>query len=527
MADAVRPRWPPLGAAADDDGGDEGPPPPSAAAAAAAPPTSADELGRLLESRLQVNDDDVGDGPAEGDDDGPAEGAADRAGGEESESGDDDDDDVDDDDDSEAQEALLRALAGLSAGPPSVPPPLPAPSRLLPSLDLAGVASYLCSPACARVVFLVGAGASTSAGIPDFRTPGSGLYDNLQDLGLPHPEAVFDLDYFRENPRPFFTLARSLYPRRRRRPPRSGRRRDSASPAEPATKDEAASSSPSPSAGTGPRPTPAHHFFELVRRKGKLGRVFTQNIDALEHAAGLGEEEVVAAHGNFYGCACVECGREHAREVVERAIFFDEEDEEDGEDGDDVEADDAGAAAAAAAAANGGGAGGGGGARGNGEGASADKKPSFAPPRCEDPRCGGLVKPSIVFFGEGLPPRFFERRRVDLPAADLLVVVGTSLVVHPFAGLLHDVAPRVPRLLINRERVGEARPGGSRGFVFDGDAPGGGRDVLFLGDADEGVRALASLCGWGEELEAIVAAAALEDADGEEEEEEGAVAATA
>ncbi|GBP15901.1 NAD-dependent protein deacetylase Sirt2 [Eumeta japonica] len=46
---------------------------------------------------------------------------------------------------------------------------------------------------------MVGAGISTSAGIPDFRSPGSGLYDNLQKYNLPHPSAIFEMDYFEEN----------------------------------------------------------------------------------------------------------------------------------------------------------------------------------------------------------------------------------------------------------------------------------------------------------------------------------------
>ncbi len=45
------------------------------------------------------------------------------------------------------------------------------------------------------------------------------------------------------------------------------------------------------------------------------------------------------------------------------------------------------------------------------------------------------MKPDIVFFGEALPERFWEAAEVDLPAADLLLVMGTSLVVQPFASL--------------------------------------------------------------------------------------------
>ena len=48
----------------------------------------------------------------------------------------------------------------------------------------------------------------------------------------------------------------------------------------------------------------------------------------------------------------------------------------------------------------------------------------------------GLVKPDIVFFGESLPPRFFEKMKTDFPQADLLIVMGTSLTVQPFASLI-------------------------------------------------------------------------------------------
>ena len=48
-----------------------------------------------------------------------------------------------------------------------------------------------------KVVIMTGAGISVSAGIPDFRSPGTGLYDNLQKYDLPSPEAIFTLSYFR------------------------------------------------------------------------------------------------------------------------------------------------------------------------------------------------------------------------------------------------------------------------------------------------------------------------------------------
>lgn len=66
--------------------------------------------------------------------------------------------------------------------------------------------------AAKNIVFMVGAGISTSAGIPDFRSPGTGLYANLQKLNLPQPEAVFELGFFQRNPQPFWTLAQEIYP---------------------------------------------------------------------------------------------------------------------------------------------------------------------------------------------------------------------------------------------------------------------------------------------------------------------------
>lgn len=47
-------------------------------------------------------------------------------------------------------------------------------------------------------------------GIPDFRSPGTGLYDNLAKYNLPRPESVFELSYFRQNPKPFYMLAKVL-----------------------------------------------------------------------------------------------------------------------------------------------------------------------------------------------------------------------------------------------------------------------------------------------------------------------------
>lgn len=54
---------------------------------------------------------------------------------------------------------------------------------------------------------LTGAGVSVSAGIPDFRSPGTGIYDNLKEYNLPKPEAIFTLDYFLDKPEPFYKFS--------------------------------------------------------------------------------------------------------------------------------------------------------------------------------------------------------------------------------------------------------------------------------------------------------------------------------
>jgi NAD+-dependent protein deacetylase sirtuin 2 len=110
--------------------------------------------------------------------------------------------------------------------------------------------------------------------------------------------------------------------------------------------------------------------------------------------------------------------------------------------------------------------------------------------RCQ--KCDSLVKPDIVFFGESLPARFFTCSAHDMPQCDLLIIMGTSLVVYPFAALQSKVTDRCPRLLVNREKVGELDFGENNL-----------RDALHLGDCDDGVSRLAELLGWAAELEAL------------------------
>ena len=109
-------------------------------------------------------------------------------------------------------------------------------------------------------------------------------------------------------------------------------------------------------------------------------------------------------------------------------------------------------------------------------------------PRCQDEACAGLVKPDIVFFGEALPSAFSEQSHL-LAMADLVLVIGTSLSVYPFAGLPEMARDSKPRVLFNLERVG------NMGTRAD--------DVLALGDCDSGIRKLADELGWRDELEEL------------------------
>ncbi|XP_047690497.1 NAD-dependent protein deacetylase sirtuin-2 isoform X1 [Prionailurus viverrinus] len=289
--------------------------------------------------------------------------------------------------------------------------------RLLDELTLEGVTRYMQSERCRRVICLVGAGISTSAGIPDFRSPSTGLYANLEKYRLPYPEAIFEIGYFKKHPEPFFALAKELYPGQF-------------------------------------KPTVCHYFIRLLKEKGLLLRCYTQNIDTLERVAGLEPEDLVEAHGTFYTSHCTSalCRREYTLSWMKEKIF------------------------------------------------------SEVTPKCE--KCQSVVKPDIVFFGENLPARFFSCMQSDFLKVDLLLIMGTSLQVQPFASLIGKAPLSTPRLLINKEKTGQTDPflgmmmGLGGGMDFD--SKKAYRDVAWLGDCDQGCLALADLLGWKKELEDLV-----------------------
>lgn len=317
------------------------------------------------------------------------------------------------------EEALeqLKALAAQGIHPLQVLRPKPAEeqqqSQILDSFDIEGIAKHIAEHEVSRIVVMCGAGISTSAGIPDFRTPGSGLYDNLQKYDLPRPESIFELAYFQERPSAFYELAKEMWPGQY-------------------------------------EPTPCHYFIRLLHEKGILHRCYSQNIDSLERQAGLPAEKLIAAHGNFDTAHVINTEEEVDIQELKAAV-------EEGKAGWEALRE----------------------------------------------KYGGLVKPRIVFFGESLPDRFTELHESDLRNCDLLIVMGTSLVVHPFAGLVSLAAPRAPRLLINREPAGDYRSL-NRGFRFELAESQNWRDAFHRADCDAGSRALAAALGWEADLDALI-----------------------
>ncbi|KAI1463596.1 NAD-dependent deacetylase sirtuin-2 [Daldinia caldariorum] len=270
------------------------------------------------------------------------------------------------------------------------------PPDTLSDRSIRAVAQLIKDGKAKNIVVMAGAGISTAAGIPDFRSPKTGLYHNLSRFNLPHPESVFEISFFCTNPEPFYLLAKELYPGNF-------------------------------------SPTVSHAFIALLAKKGLLRMLFTQNIDCLERAAGVPPEKIVEAHGSFATQRCVECHTEFPDDLMREHVTRGE------------------------------------------------------PPRCIREDCNGLVKPDIVFFGEPLPKAFWKNIFAT-DTTDLMLIMGTSLLVHPFASLPRRAKEGTPRVLFNLERVGDM------GTRVD--------DVLVLEDCDSGIRKLADELGWRDELEA-------------------------
>ena len=195
-------------------------------------------------------------------------------------------------------------------------------------------------------VALSGAGISTASGIPDFRSPGYGLWEKVD------PMEVASIWSLKSNPRRvyefMYSMAKTIY--------------------------EA-------------EPNPAHIALAQLEKKGLLRLVITQNIDNLHQRAG--SKEVVEVHGNLREAICLNCHKivpmEEFREKLEEKL-----------------------------------------------------KQKEGVPQCQ---CGGLLKPNVIFFGEQLPAEAVYKARRGAEDCEVMLVVGSSLVVQPVS-MLPELASR-------------------------------------------------------------------------------------
>jgi NAD-dependent SIR2 family protein deacetylase len=169
-------------------------------------------------------------------------------------------------------------------------------------------------------------------------------------------------------------------------------------------------------------PNAAHRAFAAWEAAGTLLQVVTQNVDGLHQRAG--SRAVVDLHGRLDDVVCLGCGARTDRAALQETMAAANGDWH----------------AQAAAAPDG--------------DADVDAAviASFAPPRCE--RCGHLVKPDVVFFGENVPRDRYAIACEALEAADALLVAGSSLMVYSgyrFARLAHEAGLSIA--IVNRGRT--------------------------------------------------------------------------
>ncbi|KAL2810466.1 hypothetical protein BJX63DRAFT_423057 [Aspergillus granulosus] len=253
-----------------------------------------------------------------------------------------------------------------------------------------------------NIIVLTGAGISTSLGIPDFRSKDTGLYSQLEHLGLSDPQEVFDIHIFREDPSVFYSIAKDILP-------------------------------------TEKKFSPTHGFIRLLQDKGKLLTNYTQNIDNIEANAGVLPENIVQCHGSFAKATCVKCQYkvpgdaiydEIKKGVVPECAQCRKQIAEDAlkPQGQKRKRNSTSAHRDRKI---------------DGDDSSDDEDYEIPTP--------GVMKPDITFFGEDLPDEFGHRLlRHDRDKVDLVIVIGTSLKVAPVAEVPGVLPPHVPQIYISR-----------------------------------------------------------------------------
>ena len=285
-----------------------------------------------------------------------------------------------------------------------------------------------------NIILLTGAGISTSLGIPDFRSKGTGLYSKLEHLGLSDPQEVFDINVFKQDPSIFYSVAKDIVP----------------------AIDQY---------------TPTHKFIAMLHERGKLLTNYSQNIDNLEVKAGVPKDKLIQCHGSFGTASCVECGYK----IQGEKIFP------------DIKAgnipkcprciQNLRAAAAPAKRKRSAGADG---KRRRRWGASAANSSDEDDDSTYDVPTAGIMKPDITFFGEALPDEFSRRlTEHDRDKVDLVIVIGTSLKVTPVSEIVSWLPSHIPQIYISRQAVNHIN-----------------FDIDLLGDCDTVVTELCRRLGW-------------------------------
>lgn len=301
------------------------------------------------------------------------------------------------------------------------------------------LARLIHSKECRRISFLTGAGVSVAAGIPDFRSPG-GMYETLRPellTATPEQRAQMARD-------PTSVVSWNLF-RDNQLPYLEVRRPFILGLAERQW-----------------QATLAHWFIALVHAHGKLHTLYTQNIDGLDFQTTVPCERIISVHGTMGRVECEFCGAEYPLEDFCSAVRAKVRDiYNTGND---------------------------------------DAKPKISQPiPCLNCGLPG-VKPATVLYGRSLPRDFFDSVADDLPATDLLIVMGTSLTVHPAASLPQHVSHTCARAVINLESILL----GDDSVEEDTEEAGGGGvrepDHLLIGDCDTVVAQLLVELGWAHEL---------------------------
>jgi len=207
----------------------------------------------------------------------------------------------------------------------------------------------------ARTIAFTGAGISTEAGIPDFRSPG-GLWSQMEPITFQEftgSEAARLEDWRRR-----FVM-----------------------------NEQSARA----------KPTIAHRALSAMVGDGRMPAIITQNIDGLHQRSGVEGERIIELHGNATYGHCIDCRLPMRLEDIRRHI-----------------------------------------------------ESKGACPVC--PSCGGLVKAAVVSFGEQMPPDLMTKAAGHCRDADLILVIGTSLLVQPAASLpRHGVENGARLVIINRQ----------------------------------------------------------------------------